>query len=120
MRYYEIVLMIHPDYSEEVQNLIDKYTNTIRLQGGKIHHIENWGRRALAYPIKKVHKAHYVLLNIEGNPVLINELNMNLRYNNKIIRSIIINVKNIMTEISPIAKLLNKDIEDSTNSYVKS
>ncbi|MEI4260087.1 MAG: 30S ribosomal protein S6 [Candidatus Dasytiphilus stammeri] len=115
MRHYEIVLMIHPDHSEEVQILIDTYCNTIISAGGKIHRVENWGRRTLAYPIKKLHKAHYVLLNIESIPSVIKELNVNLRYNDKIIRSIIMSVKHAFTEISPIAKLLKKDTPETNN-----
>ncbi|WWO95827.1 MAG: 30S ribosomal protein S6 [Candidatus Dasytiphilus stammeri] len=120
MRHYEIVLMIHPDNSEEVQILIDTYSNTISSNGGKIHRLENWGRRTLAYPIKKLHKAYYVLLNIESTSSVIKELNVNFRYNDKIIRSIIMSVKEAFTEISPIAKLLKKDIPESNNLSNKS
>ncbi|WWO96236.1 MAG: 30S ribosomal protein S6 [Candidatus Dasytiphilus stammeri] len=119
MRHYEIVLMIHPDHSEEVQILIDIYSNTISSKGGKIHRLENWGRRPLAYPIKKLHKAHYILFNIESTPSVIKELNVNFRYNDKIIRSIIMSVKHAFTEISPIAKLLKKDIQEESNNISK-
>ena len=74
MRHYEIVFMVHPDQSEQVPGMIERYSETIKQGGGQIHRLEDWGRRQLAYPINKLHKAHYVLLNIEANAEVVDEL----------------------------------------------
>ncbi|AKC32528.1 30S ribosomal protein S6 [Candidatus Pantoea carbekii] len=102
MRHYEIVLMVHPDQSEQVSGMIERYSNAIADTKGKIHRIEDWGRRQLAYPIKKLHKAHYILMNIEVSQKMIDELETNFRFNDAIIRSIIIHVKHAITNASPI------------------
>jgi len=90
MRHYEIVFMVHPDQSEQVPSMIERYTATITKEGGKVHRLEDWGRRQLAYPIDKLHKAHYVLMNIEANQAAVDELSTNFRYNDAVIRNLII------------------------------
>ncbi|WWP01990.1 MAG: 30S ribosomal protein S6 [Candidatus Dasytiphilus stammeri] len=102
MRHYEIVLLIHPDHSESISSLIKDYTKSITDTKGKIHRIEDWGRRQLAYPIKKIHKAHYILMNIEINQIDKKNLEDNIKYNTSIIRSMIIRLKKAITTPSPI------------------
>ncbi len=104
MRHYEIVFMVHPDQSEQVAGMIERYTGSITEAGGKIHRLEDWGRRQLAYPINKLHKAHYVLLNVEANQAVIDELETNFRYNDAVIRNAIMRTKGAITEQSPMAK----------------
>ena len=100
MRHYEIVFLVHPDQSEQVPAMVERYTRSITDNAGKVHRLEDWGRRQLAYPINKIHKAHYVLMNIEcGNEVL-NELNENFRYNDAVIRSMVIRRDEAITESS--------------------
>ena len=103
MRHYEIVFLVHPDQSEQVPAMIERYTGIIESTQGIIHRLENWGRRTLAYPINRVHKAHYVLLNVEINNEALAELKNNFRYNDAIIRSLIIKCNEAITEQSPIA-----------------
>ena len=87
MRHYEIVFMVHPDQSEQVPGMIERYTGTLTADGGKIHRLEDWGRRQLAYPIEKLHKAHYVLMNVEATQEAVNELEDNFRFNDAVRRS---------------------------------
>ncbi len=102
MRHYEVVLLFHPDQSEQVPTMIKRYKAMIKESGGEVHRSEDWGRRQLAYPIRKVYKAHYILLNIEcGKPVL-DELNTAFRYNDAIIRSLVLNRDQAVTTPSPI------------------
>ena len=89
MRNYEIVIMIHPDQSDQVQNMIDRYKAEIEKDGGKVTRLENWGRRQLAYPIEKLHKAHYVLINCEASEKTISTIENNFRYNDAVIRNLI-------------------------------
>jgi small subunit ribosomal protein S6 len=103
-RHYEIVFLVHPDQSEQVPAMIERYTNLIAQQNGKIHRLEDWGRRPLAYPINKVMKAHYVLMNIECNKITIDELSDNFRYNDAVIRNMILRTNIAITEPSPIFK----------------
>ncbi len=111
MRHYEIVFMVHPDQSEQVGGMIDRYTKMIKDSGGLVHRLEDWGRRQLAYPINKIHKAHYVLMNVEcGNEVL-GELTSIFRYNDAIIRNLVIKRENAVTEMSPIQKAENENRE---------
>lgn len=105
MRCYEIVFMIHPDQSEQVTSMIERYSTIITSAEGKIHRLEDWGRRQLAYPINKLHKAHYILLNIAATQKVIDELETAFRFNDAIIRSIIMRVKNVITEASPMVKI---------------
>ena len=104
MRHYELVLLVHPDQSDQVVGMVERYINLVKEQGGAIHRLEDWGRRQLAYPINKVHKAHYVLLNIEAGQQTIDELEELFRYNDAIIRSLIIRRENAITEESLLAK----------------
>ena len=104
MRHYEIVFMVHPDQSEQVPGMIERYTGAITTAGGTIHRLEDWGRRQLAYPIDKLHKAHYVLMNVEAEQAVIDELESNFRYNDAVIRNLIMRTKNAVTEASPMAK----------------
>jgi len=104
MRHYEIVFMVHPDQSEQVPGMIERYSAVITNAEGIIHRLEDWGRRQLAYPINKLHKAHYVLLNVEASQEVIDELETNFRFNDAVIRSMIMRVKHAVTEASPMVK----------------
>ena len=104
MRHYEIVFMVHPDQSEQVPGMIERYTGAITTAGGTIHRLEDWGRRQLAYPIDKLHKAHYVLMNVEAEQAVIDELETNFRFNDAVIRNMIMRTKHAVTEVSPMAK----------------
>ena len=103
MRHYELVLLVHPDQSDQVVGMVERYINLVKEQGGSIHRLEDWGRRQLAYPINKVHKAHYVLLNIEAGQQTLDELEELFRYNDAIIRSLVIRRDEAITEESPLA-----------------
>lgn len=104
MRHYEVVLIIHPDQSDQSANMVERYVNLIQEQEGVVHRLEDWGRRQLAYPINKIHKAHYVLLNIECNGDTLAELEELFRYNDAIIRNLIIRRDEAIIEESPLAK----------------
>ena len=104
MRHYEIVFLVHPDQSEQVPAMIERYRGTIEGDSGAIHRLEDWGRRQLAYPIQKLHKAHYVLMNIECTTAALEELNSAFRFNDAVIRSMVINRKEAETEPSLLAK----------------
>ena len=104
MRHYEIVFLVHPDQSEQVTAMIERYRGTIEGDGGAIHRLEDWGRRQLAYPIQKLHKAHYVLMNIECRTAVLEELNSAFRFNDAVIRSMVISRKEAVTEPSLLAK----------------
>lgn len=102
MRHYEIVLLFHPDQSEQVPAMVERYTNTVTEAGGTIHRQEDWGRRQMAYMINDVHKAHYVMLNIEASGEVMDELETTFRFNDAIIRHMILKTKQAVTEVSPI------------------
>lgn len=104
MKHYEIVLLVHPDQSEQVSAMLDRYRQMIESKEGYIHRLEDWGRRQLAYPINKVHKAHYALMNIECNPEVIEELTNAFRFNDAVIRSLLTLTKKAVTEPSPFAR----------------
>ncbi len=104
MRHYEIVFMVHPDQSEQVPGMIERYTGAIKAAGGTIHRLEDWGRRQLAYPIDKLHKAHYVLMNVEAEQSVIDELETNFRFNDAVIRNMIMRTKHAVVEASPMLK----------------
>ncbi|GAB4290350.1 30S ribosomal protein S6 [Sulfurivermis fontis] len=104
MKHYEIVFLVHPDQSEQVPAMIERYRSTIESAGGQIHRLEDWGRRQLAYPINKVHKAHYVLMNIECPTETMKELESAFRFNDAVIRNLILNMDEAVTEASPLAK----------------
>lgn len=109
MRHYEVVFMIHPDQSERVTAMIDRFSCDVTKASGKVHRLEDWGRRQLAYPINKIHKAHYVLMNIEASQEVIRNLATNLKFNDAVIRSMIMRTKHAITEESPIVKVREKD-----------
>ena len=104
MRHYEIVFLVHPDQSEQVPAMIDRYRSMIESGNGVINRLEDWGRRLLAYPINKIHKAHYVLINIECNQETLTQLNSAFRYNDAVIRDLIISRDKADTEPSFLAK----------------
>ena len=104
MRHYEIVFLVHPDQSEQVPGMIERYTQLMADSGGQIHRLEDWGRRQLAYPINKIHKAHYVLLNIECNGEALEELTTLFRFNDAVIRNLVIKTKAPVTEETFILK----------------
>ena len=100
MRHYEIIFLVHPDQSEQVVHMVDKYKKIIAENGGKIHRLEDWGRRHLAYPIQKLAKAHYVCMNVECNNTVLENLNLAFKYNDAILRNSIISTKKAETEPS--------------------
>jgi small subunit ribosomal protein S6 len=102
MRHYEIVFLVHPDQSDQVPAMIKKYSGVITEKGGKIHREEDWGRRQLAYPINKIHKAHYILLNIECDLEVIEELSSNFKFNDAVLRNLILQRKAALIEKSSI------------------
>ncbi len=104
MRHYEIVFLVHPDQSEQVPSMIERYRSSVETRGGSIHRLEDWGRRQLAYPINKLHKAHYVLMNIECDQEALDEINSAFRFNDAVIRNLIINCKKAITEPSAMLK----------------
>lgn len=104
MRHYEIVFMVHPDQSEQVPGMIERYTGAIKEAGGSIHRLEDWGRRQLAYPINKILKAHYVLMNIECDKETLDELSNAFRYNDAVIRNLVLSVKRAVKDPSPLLK----------------
>ena len=104
MRHYEIVFMVHPDQSEQVPAMIERYRSIIESGKGHIHRLEDWGRRQLAYPINKAHKAHYVLMNIECDLPVLQELETAFRFNDAVIRSLILARKTAVTTPSPLVK----------------
>lgn len=104
MRHYEVVFLVHPDQSEQVPAMIERYSALISQHKGKIHRLEDWGRRPLAYPINKVMKAHYVLMNIECDQATVDELSESFRYNDAVIRNMVLRVNRAITEPSPISK----------------
>ena len=104
MRHYEIVFLVHPDQSEQVSGMIERYTQLMADSGGQIHRLEDWGRRQLAYPINKIHKAHYVLMNIECNGEALEELTTLFRFNDAVIRNLVIKTKAPVTEETFILK----------------
>lgn len=102
MRHYEIIFMVHPDQSEQVPAMIERYTGIIEGDSGKVHRLEDWGRRQLAYPINKIHKAHYVLLNAECSNEALSELTNLFRFNDAVIRNMVVRMKEAETGVSPI------------------
>ncbi|KPN74474.1 MULTISPECIES: 30S ribosomal protein S6 [Neisseria] len=117
MRHYEIVFIVHPDQSEQVPAMVERYKTMIAEAGGKIHRLEDWGRRQLAYPINKIHKAHYVLMNIETAPEVVEELETAFRFNDAVLRHLTIKTKQAVTEASPMLKdEKSKNLLDSNSA----
>ena len=104
MRHYEIVFLVHPDQSEQVPAMLERYKGIITNGGGLIHRVEDWGRRQLAFPINKIHKAHYVLLNIECDQKSLDELTGAFRFSDAVIRNLVMKMDAAVTEPSPMAK----------------
>ena len=104
MRHYEIVFLVHPDQSEQVPGMIERYTATITKDGGQVHRLEDWGRRQLAYPINKVHKAHYVLMNVEASNDAMEELTTTFRFNDAVIRNLVMRRDEAVSDESFIMK----------------
>ncbi|MDD4913482.1 MAG: 30S ribosomal protein S6 [Methylococcales bacterium] len=117
MRHYEIVFLVHPDQSAQVPAMIERYKSTVEDASGKIHRLEDWGRRHLAYPIKKIHKAHYVLMNIECDQTTLEELESGFRFNDAILRSMTLLKKEPITGPSAIA--ISGNDGQKTSSRVK-
>jgi small subunit ribosomal protein S6 len=104
MRHYEIVFLVHPDQSEQVPAMVERYTAMVTKDGGSVHRLEDWGRRQLAFPINKVHKAHYVLMNVEASNDAMEELTTTFRFNDAVIRNLVIRRDEAVTSESPIMK----------------
>jgi small subunit ribosomal protein S6 len=109
MRHYEICFIVHPDQSEQVPAMIERYKNLVTGQGGKVHRVEDWGRRQLAYPIEKLVKAHYVLMNIECGQATLDELEHGFRYNDAVLRHLTVRMKKAETGPSPMMKIVEKE-----------
>ena len=104
MRHYEVVFLVHPDQSEQVPAMIERYKGMISAGGGQVHRLEDWGRRQLAYPIAKVHKAHYVLMNIEADQKTLGELTGAFRFSDAVLRHLVVSLDEAVTEPSPMAR----------------
>ena len=120
MKHYEVVFLVHPDQSEQVPAMIERYRSTIESQGGTIHRLEDWGRRQLAYPINKVHKAHYVLMNVECPIEAMKEIESAFRFNDAVIRNLILTTKEAVTEPSPLVKSKDERRDDSGDESIAS
>lgn len=116
MRHYEIVFLVHPDQSEQVPGMIERYKENISKDGGQVHRLEDWGRRHLAYSINNIHKAHYVLINCETSNEVIDELTTNFRYNDAVLRHMVIRTDEAVTEESPIMKAEKETRERKSRS----
>jgi small subunit ribosomal protein S6 len=104
MRHYEIVFLVHPDQSEQVPAMIERYRGLIAADGGAVHRLEDWGRRQLAFPISKMHKAHYVLMNVECSGKALEELTGAFRFSDAVLRHLVVKMDRAVTEPSPMAK----------------
>ncbi|CAM8652691.1 RpsF Ribosomal protein S6 [Burkholderiales bacterium] len=109
LRHYEVVFIVHPDQSEQVPAMIEKYTAMVTAQGGKLHRLEDWGRRQLAYPIEKIAKAHYVLMNIECGQGELDELENAFRFNDAVLRHLVVKMKKAETGPSPMLKVIQRE-----------
>jgi small subunit ribosomal protein S6 len=109
MRHYEICFIVHPDQSEQVPAMLERYQSLITSQGGKVHRVEDWGRRQLAYPIQKLVKAHYLLLNIECGKATLDELEHAFRYNDAVLRHLTIGMKKAESTPSPMMKVVERE-----------
>jgi small subunit ribosomal protein S6 len=119
MRHYEIVFLVHPDQSDQVSAMVERYCSMIESGNGKVHRQEDWGRRILAYPINKILKAHYILMNIETNQETLDELVSAFRFNDAVLRHMVLTCKSAITEPSPMVKSLEKDKERETKPSTK-
>jgi small subunit ribosomal protein S6 len=104
MRHYEIVFLVHPDQSEQVPAMIERYRGLLAAGNGAVHRLEDWGRRQLAFPIAKVHKAHYILMNVECDQKTLGELTGSFRFSDAVLRHLVVNMEQAVTEPSPMAR----------------
>ena len=111
MRHYEVVFLVHPDQSEQVPAMIERYKGMIAAGGGNVHRLEDWGRRQLAFPIAKVHKAHYVLMNIETDQKVLDELTGAFRFSDAVLRHLVIKMDEAVVEPSPMARAAEEEKE---------
>ncbi|HEY1492779.1 MAG TPA: 30S ribosomal protein S6 [Steroidobacteraceae bacterium] len=111
MRHYEIVFLVHPDQSEQVPAMIERYKGMISAGSGQVHRLEDWGRRQLAYPLSKVHKAHYVLMNVETDQKTLAELTGAFRFSDAVLRHLVVNMDEAVTDPSPMAKAAEEEGE---------
>jgi small subunit ribosomal protein S6 len=109
MRHYEIVFLVHPDQSEQVPAMIERYKGMIAAGDGRVHRLEDWGRRQLAYPLSKVHKAHYVLMNVETDQKTLDELTGAFRFSDAVLRHLVVNMSSAVTDPSPMAKAADEE-----------
>ena len=119
MRHYEIVIMVHPDQSEQVPAMMERYKGIVTENKGSIHRLEDWGRRLLSYPINKIHKAHYFLMNIECDHESLKQLTEAFRFNDAVIRNLVIKRNKAVTEPSPLLKSDNEDTRERKEEFVK-
>jgi small subunit ribosomal protein S6 len=111
MRHYEVVVLVHPDQSEQVPAMLERYKGLVTANGGAVHRVEDWGRRQLAYPIAKVHKAHYILLNIETDQKSLTELTGAFRFSDAVLRHLVVGMDAAVTEPSPMARGEDEDAD---------
>jgi small subunit ribosomal protein S6 len=104
MRHYEIVVLVHPDQSEQVPAMVERYKGMVTQGGGQVHRFEDWGRRQLTFPISKVHKAHYLLMNIEVDQKVLGELTGAFRFSDAVLRHLVVKMDTAVTEPSPMAR----------------
>ncbi len=104
MRHYEIVFIVHPDQSEQVPGMVERYRSMVLTKGGKVHRLEDWGRRQMAFPIQKLHKAHYVLMNVECNNEALDELEHAFKFNDAVLRHLTVKMTEAFTAPSPMMK----------------
>ena len=116
MRHYEVVFMVHPDQSDQVPGMVERYGALIERGGGNVHRIEDWGRRQLSYPVSKIHKAHYILMNIEVERETLQELESAFRFNDAVIRNLVIHRKEAVTEMS---KIYEEELRDQEKEREK-
>ena len=119
MRHYEIVIMVHPDQSEQVPAMMERYKSIVTENKGSIHRLEDWGRRLLSYPINKIHKAHYFLMNIECDHESLNQLTEAFRFNDAVIRNLVIIRNKAVTKPSPLFKSDDEDARGRNEESVK-
>ena len=113
MRHYEVVFLVHPDQSEQVPGMIERYRGTVEESGGSVHRLEDWGRRQLAYPINKIHKAHYVLMNVECTTEAMADIENAFRFNDAVIRNLVLIRKSADVEPSPLVRAKDERSDDS-------
>ncbi len=114
MRHYEIVFLVHPDQSDQVSAMTERYRSIITQGNGNVHRLEDWGRLQLAYPIQKIHKAHYVLMNIECDQEVLDELNSSFRFNDAVIRTMVVGMKKAKTAPSSMMKIIEQEEAESS------